>query len=86
MEDSGITVLSADGDAWLVRLDAVTPADTEAPDAQTLKDLFAAETAQSFSNAITNAYTQALVDDVQADINATAVQAVNAAAFLGGGQ
>ena len=86
LEDGGITVIAADGDAWLIRLDAITPADAEAPDAQALKDLFAAETAQSFSNAITNAYTQALVDEVDADINATAVQAVNAAAFLGGGQ
>ncbi len=86
LEADGIAVLSADGDAWLVRLDTIVAADSATEDAQALKDAFAAETAQSFSAAIINAYTQALVDEAGADINSTAISAVNAAAFLGAGQ
>ncbi|MEM7753720.1 MAG: SurA N-terminal domain-containing protein [Pseudomonadota bacterium] len=85
LERDGVTVLAADGDAWLMRLDAIVAADSATQEAQMLKDLFAAETAQSFSTAITNAFTQALVDEAGADINAAAVSAVNSAAFLGAG-
>ncbi len=85
LERDGITVLAADGDAWLVRLDAIIAADSASPEAQTMKQAFAAQTTQSFSTAITNAFTQALVDEAGADINSTAVNAVNSAAFLNAG-
>ncbi|MEO0915965.1 MAG: SurA N-terminal domain-containing protein [Pseudomonadota bacterium] len=85
LEADGITVVAADGDAWLLRLDAIIAADSTAPDAQLLKDRFSAETAASFAAAITNAYTQSLVDTAGADINQAAINAVNSAAFLGGG-
>lgn len=85
LESDGIAVLSADGDAWLMRLDAIIAADSASQEAQILKGAFAAETAQSFSTAITNAFTQALVDEAGADINASAINAVNSAAFLGAG-
>ena len=86
MAPNDIAVLAADGDAWLVRLDTIVAADNASEDAQGLKAAFAAETAQSLSNAIINAYTQALVDEAGADINSSAISAVNAAAFLGAGQ
>ena len=85
LEPDGLAVLAADGDAWLIRLDAVIAADSASPEAQSLKDAFAAETAQALSSAIINAYTQALVDQAGADINANAVNAVNTAVFRGGG-
>lgn len=85
LEKDGVTVLSADGDAWLVRLDLISEADGTSTEAELVKARFARETAQSFSTAITNAFTQALVDETQADINQSAVNAVNAAAFLGAG-
>lgn len=85
LERDGITVIGADGDAWLIRLDAIVAADSANQEAQLLKDVFAAETAQAFSTAITNAFTQALVDEVGADINSAAISAVNSAAFLGAG-
>lgn len=84
LERDGIAVLAAEGDAWLVRLDSIIAADSASPEAQLLKDRFAAETAQSFSNAITNAFTQSLVDSAGADINTTALNAVNSVAFTGG--
>ncbi len=85
MEPNGISVLAADGDAWLVRLDTIVAADNASEDAKALKDVFSAETAQALSSAIINAYTQALVDEAGADINSSAISAVNAAAFLGAG-
>ncbi|MEM7719271.1 MAG: hypothetical protein AAF222_08695, partial [Pseudomonadota bacterium] len=85
LEADGITVVASDGDAWLLRLDAIIAADSTAPDAQLVKDRFSAETAASFAAAITNAYTQSLVNSAGADINQAAINAVNSAAFLGGG-
>ncbi|MCG6882842.1 MAG: SurA N-terminal domain-containing protein [Silicimonas sp.] len=85
LDTDGIAVLATDGDAWLVRLDNVLAADSANPEAQLLKEGFAAETARSLSSAIINAYTQALIDEAGADIDANAVRAVNAAAFSGGG-
>ena len=71
-------MLAADGDAWLVRLDAINPADEDSAEAAFLKGEFAIQTSQDLSNAITNAFTQALVDEAGVDINAAALTAVNA--------
>ena len=61
-------------------------ADSANPEAQFMKEGFAAETAQALSTAVVNAYTQALIDQAGADIDTNAINAVNAAAFLGGGR
>lgn len=78
MERDGIAVLSADGDAWLVRLDAINAADGDSDEAQFLKGTFAGETAQDYSNALTRAFTQALVEAAGVEINSSAISAVNA--------
>jgi peptidyl-prolyl cis-trans isomerase D len=78
LEKDGIAVLSSDGDAWLVRLDAITPADPTAPEAQAVRARFAGETAQSYSTALTRAFTKALIDSTNVEINSSAVSAVNA--------
>ncbi|MEM6386297.1 MAG: SurA N-terminal domain-containing protein [Pseudomonadota bacterium] len=85
LDADGAAVVADDGDAWLMRLDAIIAADSATPDAVLLKERFAAETAASFATAITNAYTEALVDEAGADINQAAINAVNSAAFLGTG-
>jgi len=85
LERDGVAVVAEDGDAWLLRLDAIIAADSASPEAQLLKERFALETAASFATAITNAYTQSLVDEAGADINQSAINAVNSAAFLGSG-
>ena len=77
LEENGVAVLAADGDAWLVRLDAITPADHDSPEAAALKDAFTRETTQSLSNAVTNAFTQAIVDEAGVDINSAALNAVH---------
>ncbi len=78
LDPNEITVLAADGDAWLMRLDAITDADDIGAEATTMKAAFAAQTTQSYSSEITNAFTQALVDKAGVDLNATAITAVNA--------
>lgn len=78
LEADGIAVLSSDGDAWLVRLDAINEADGEGREAGALKSGFAEQTRQELSNAVTSAVTQALVDEAGVDINSTAITAVNA--------
>lgn len=78
MEADAVEVLSADGDAWLVRLDAINPADGDSPEAEAAKAGFASGTAQDYANAVTRAFTQALVDQVDVEINSSAISAVNA--------
>lgn len=78
MERDAIAVLSADGDAWLVRLDAVNPADATSPEAQQVRARFAGETAQSYATALTRAFTQSLIDATEVEVNSAAVNAVNA--------
>ena len=85
LEPDGVAVLAADGDAWLMRLDAIVAAESASPEAQLLKERFSQETANSLATAISNAFTQALVDKAGADINQSAINAVNSAAFLGSG-
>lgn len=78
LEVNDLTVLAADGDAWLVRLDTIAEADTDGPEATFMKAQFAAQTTQSLSNAVTNAFTQALIDEAGVDINSSAITSVNA--------
>ena len=78
LDADAVTVLSADGDAWLVRLDAINAADGSSPEASAVKGGFAENTRQDYSNAITRAFTQALVDDLTVEINSSAIAAVNA--------
>lgn len=80
MEPGELRVLAADGDAWILRLDAINAADASDPEAQILKDAFAAQMAGDIGNAITGAYTQALIDETGVEVNQTAINAV-----LGGG-
>lgn len=78
MEVDDLRVLSADGDAWLVRLDAVNAPDPDAPEAQDVRAQFSNQTAAELSTALIQAYTQALLDETGVDLNQSALNAVNA--------
>ena len=71
-------VLSADGFAWLVRLDAVNAPDPTTEEAQTVREQFAAQTAVELSTALIQAYTQSLLDETGVKLNQAAINAVNA--------
>lgn len=73
-----LSVLSADGDAWLVRLDAVNSADGETTEAELIKAQFTAQASQELSQALIAAYTQALLNTTGVEINEAAINAVNA--------
>ncbi len=77
MENGDLRTLSADGDAWLLRLDETTLPDASTPEAQTERAQFAAQTATEFSNGITAAYSQALIEKIGVEINQAALNAVN---------
>ena len=76
MSSGDLSVLSANGDAWIVRLDEITSADASDPDAQTLKQAFAAQMSAEIGRAIAGAYTQALVEDAGVEINQGAINSV----------
>lgn len=78
LESDEVAVLAADGDVWIVRLDAINVADGSEPEAMLVKAAFAAEAATLFASGITNAYTQALVDQAGVELNQAAMNAVTA--------
>jgi peptidyl-prolyl cis-trans isomerase D len=64
--------------AWIVRLDKVTPADQDGPEAQSLKGLLVQQVAQEASSDVLAAFTQALTATKGVEINQAAVNAVHA--------
>ena len=78
MERNELRVLSAAGDAWLVRLDAIVAPDPTTPEAQATREQFAVRTSVELSTALIQAYTEALIDEFGVDVNQTAINAVNA--------
>lgn len=78
MDENEVRVLSADGAAWLVRLDAIRAPDATTPEAQAVRARFASETAVELSSALIQSYTQALLDETGVELNQTAINAVNA--------
>lgn len=78
MAPNDVRVLSADGDAWLVRLDAVNAPDPTTAEAEAVRSRFAGEAAVELSTALIQAYTQSLLDETGVEINQAAINAVNA--------
>ena len=77
MEEGDIRTLSTDGDAWLFRLDRIALPDATTPEAEAERAQFAAQTAAEFSNGITAAFSQALIEKIGVEINQSALNAVH---------
>lgn len=73
-----IAVLSADDDAWLVRLDSINVPDPSTAEAQAAKAAFSAQTANEFAAAISTAYARALVDQAGVELNQSGMNSINA--------
>ncbi len=73
-----IRVLSFDGEAWLMRLDTITKPDPGSPDTTAERDAFAAWIASGLSGGILSAYTQALVEQAEVEVDQAALNAVHA--------
>jgi peptidyl-prolyl cis-trans isomerase D len=78
MAEGDIRVVADETGAWIVRLDAVRPADQAAPEAQALMALFGQQTAQELSSDVLAAFTQALIATKGVEINEAAINAVQA--------
>ncbi|MEM9971675.1 MAG: peptidyl-prolyl cis-trans isomerase, partial [Pseudomonadota bacterium] len=76
MEAGDVRVLSADGDAWLVRLDTVTPPDATTAEAELQRLQFADATAQDLSRSLLSAFTQSVLDTTDVDVNPSAMNLV----------
>lgn len=77
LENGGYDSLSADGDVWILRVDAINAPDLDSADAQNERDLFAQQTAGEFSSAVMNAYAQAVVNAAGVQLNQAAINAVH---------
>lgn len=77
MDEGEMRVLSADGDAWVLRVDAIIKPDPNAPDAAAEREQFSDQTAGALANAISTAYSQALIDEAGFEVNQTAINAVH---------
>jgi peptidyl-prolyl cis-trans isomerase D len=78
MEPDEIRVVGDQSAAWIVRLDKVTPADQDGPEAQALKAILAQQVAQGAAGDVLDAFTQALTAGKGIEINQAAVNAVHA--------
>ena len=78
LETGELAVTSADGDAWVLRLDKITPPDPDNPEAALLMEQFSAQTSQELSTAVTQAFIQAIVDQAGVEINQSTLNAIAA--------
>lgn len=76
MEEGEVRVLSADGDAWLIRLDTVTLPDATSPESQVILQRFSSETAADLAGSIGLAFTNAVLEQTDVTIDQAAVAAV----------
>ncbi|MEK6216661.1 MAG: peptidylprolyl isomerase, partial [Boseongicola sp.] len=77
MKHNDIRVLSADGDAWLVRLDNIQAPDPSSPEAKAVRSQFAQEKAAEISQGLLDAFIQSLLQDTDVSVNQSALTAVH---------
>lgn len=78
MRRDEIRVLPFDGEALLMRLDKITKPDLGSPDTVAERDAFATWIGTGLSGGILNAYTQALVELAEVEVDQAALNAVHA--------
>lgn len=78
MAPDELRVLAADGDAWVVRLDAVTPPDPTTEEAVAARAAFTLQSEREMAGSVTAAFTQALVDEAGVEVDQAALNAVHA--------
>lgn len=78
MRRDEIRILPFDGEALLMRLDTITKPDLGSPDTVAARDAFATWIGTGLSGGILNAYTQALVEQAEVEVDQAALNAVHA--------
>lgn len=78
MAPNDVSVISADGEAWLIRLDAVVAPDTTSPEATLAIGQFSQQTSTALANSVISAFTQAVLEETGVNVNQAAINAVHA--------
>ncbi len=78
MEPDQLASLSADGDVWIIRLDAVRAPDPTTLEAEAVRAQFAAETARELQTSLLQAFTRSVVQNTDVRVNQVAIDAVHA--------
>lgn len=78
MEEGDVRTLRADGEAWILRLDAVNLPDPNDEELTALRDGFAAQASQDFANDMLAAFTRSMQIAAGVEINQTAINAIHA--------
>ena len=78
LQPGGASALTADGEVAVVRLDEVTPADTEDEEARAAKQAFADRTAQTIATDLVEAFVRAAERDAGISLDQSAINAVHA--------
>ncbi|MXQ06946.1 peptidylprolyl isomerase [Alphaproteobacteria bacterium GH1-50] len=78
MEPDDLATLSADGDAWIIRLDAINQPDPDAPEAASVLARFGVETAREMQTSLIQAFTQSVIRGSDVRINQAVIDAVHA--------
>ena len=77
MEIGETRVLSADGDVWLLRLDAINAADRDSADAKLAIDRFRDQSTRTLANDVLSAFTRAIMAERPVQVNQSALNAVH---------
>lgn len=77
-EVGGTRILEDESGVYLIRLDAVTPADTGGAEADLARQRFSAETARTLAADLLDAFTRAVLAEREVRVNQSAIEAVNA--------
>ena len=78
MDADEVRVLTAAGDAWLVRLDSVRAPSGESGEAAFMRARFAAEAQRAMSDSLLDAYRRAVISETGISVNQQALNAINA--------
>ena len=77
MEPGETRVLSAEGDVWLLRLDAINAADRDSADARLAIDRFRDQSTRTLANDVVSAFTRAIMAERPVQVNQSALNAVH---------
>jgi len=78
LETGEVRTLRADGEAWILRLDAVNLPDPNDEELRALRDGFAAQASQDFANDMLAAFTRSMQLSAGVEINQAAINAIHA--------
>lgn len=77
MSAGEIRVINNTGEAWLIRLDDIRAPDATSPEAQVIRRQFSQETSAELTQSVLDAFTQAVLDETDVQVNSSALNLVH---------